>query len=229
MGRLKRCKSALVLSRGLVSSGNVRSWHKADVGGLLRALLSGVKQTPTHATMTSAYDPTETKWLCSIRYGGCATKQGATLNVSPLAILSATPPCAGLPHAAPASTCGGSLEAGTSERSVGLVLDEFGDLGPRLAAAAELGKRDGHILAGGVVLRRRASARLPASRLSSKRLREIQRGLKGSKGWRPRLSCCRAGSCGRPLRIGRSLCRPRRRRCRPRLPDSARARNSDAA
>ena len=30
-----------------------------------------------------SFDPTETKWLCSIRYGGCATKQSATPNVSP--------------------------------------------------------------------------------------------------------------------------------------------------
>jgi len=29
------------------------------------------------------HDPTETKRLCSIRYGGCATKQSATPNVSP--------------------------------------------------------------------------------------------------------------------------------------------------
>jgi multiple sugar transport system ATP-binding protein len=68
-----------------------------------------------------------------------------------------------------------ALKPERSKRSVGLVFDEFGDLGPRLAAAAKLGKRDGHKLAGGVVLRRE-SQRTPAGfDALLKALREIER------------------------------------------------------
>ena len=55
------------------------------------------------------------------------------------------------------------------ERSVGLVLEELGDLGLRLIDAAKLGEGYGDILAGGIVLRSERQRPLPAWTDSSKR------------------------------------------------------------
>jgi hypothetical protein len=100
-------------------------------------------------------DPTETKWLCGISRVRSATTECAKdcSLFFPQACLAQALHMQ-LLHPLVAET----VQLEECKRSVGLMLDELGDLGPRLVGAAKLGEGCGNILAGGIVQRTQNTA-----------------------------------------------------------------------